>query len=881
MHEIWRVSACIAYLNNYLCIYKCLKVNNMKKLTTILLILVILIPIAGAQSTDIFKKKKKKKSKTEVVDKGKADSIAKAKKSPLQPYARVITGKANTMNGFFKVHYVEGKYFFEIPDSLFGRDILIVNRIVKAPVDKQKRKAGYPGDHISDEVIRFEMGRDNKLFVRRISYLEHSADTLGLYQAVLNSNVQPIVATFPLKTIRKEGDTKNYVVEMTDFIRKDNEMFSFSSRMKDNVGATSMIADASYIDTLKAFPKNIEVRTVRTFQRKSAMGSAMEKMMAYYYNSTGPMTYELNSSLLLLPKEPMKPRLFDSRVGYFAVGYKDFDENPHGVKYKANITRWRLEPKDEDKEKYLRGELVEPKKPIIIYIDPATPKKWVPYLIQGVNDWQIAFEKAGFKNAIIGKEAPTDDPTWSLEDARHSAIVYKPSDIPNASGPHVHDPRSGEILETHINWYHNVMSLLYNWYIVQAGAVDPGARKPQFDDELMGQLIRFVSSHEVGHTLGLRHNFGSSNTVPVEKLRDKAWVEANGHTPSIMDYARFNYVAQPEDNISRSGIFPRIGIYDKWAIEWGYRWMPEYATAEAEVPHMNKWIIGKLKEDKRYMFGTETDRNDPRNQNEDLGDDAMLAGTYGIKNLKRIMPEIMNWTHKPNEGYEKATALYSNLVGQYSLYMGHVATNVAGIYSTPISVEQTDVKAVEYVPKDIQKKAVAFLNKELFTTPSWLMDNNLSERTGTNPFNSIFRVQSNILKRLISSRTLDKMTNNELMNGSKAYTANEMFLDLKKSIWSDLRGGKKPDLSQRGLQKVYVNALISLLDKPKGGSGIMSLGSISISSSDSPSEAPTVARGQLTELRRELTGAANASSGIVKSHYQNLKALIDSAFDTK
>lgn len=853
----------------------------MKKLTTILLILATLIPIAGAQSTDIFKKKKKKKSKTEVVDKAKADSIAKAKKSPLQPYAKVITGKANTMNGFFKVHYVEGKYFFEIPDSLFGRDILIVNRIVKAPVDKQKRKAGYPGDHISDEVIRFEKGRDNKLFVRQISYLEHSADTLGMYQAVLNSNVQPIVATFPLKTIRKEGNTKNYVVEMTDFIRKDNEMFSFSSRMKDNVGATSMIADASYIDTLKAFPQNIEVRTVRTFQRKSAMGSAMEKMMAYYYNSTGPMTYELNSSLLLLPKEPMKPRLVDSRVGYFAVGYKDFDENPHGVKYKANITRWRLEPKDEDKEKYLRGELVEPKKPIIIYIDPTTPKKWVPYLIQGVNDWQTAFEKAGFKNAIVGKEAPTDDPTWSLEDARHSAIVYKPSDIPNASGPHVHDPRSGEILETHINWYHNVMSLLYNWYIVQAGAIDPGARKPQFDDELMGQLIRFVSSHEVGHTLGLRHNFGSSHTVPVEKLRDKAWVEANGHTPSIMDYARFNYVAQPEDNISRTGIFPRIGIYDKWAIEWGYRWMPEYATAEAEVPHMNKWIISKLKEDKRYTFGTETDRNDPRNQNEDLGDDAVLAGTYGIKNLKRIMPEILNWTHEPNEGYEKATALYSNLVGQYSLYMGHVATNVAGIYSTPISVEQTDVKAVEYVPKDIQKKAVAFLNKELFTTPSWLMHNNLSERTGTNPFNSIFRVQSNILKRLISSRTLDKMTNNELVNGSKAYTANEMFLDLKKSIWSDLRGGKKPDLSQRGLQKVYVNALISMLDKPKGGSGIMSLGSVSMSLLDSPSEAPTVARGQLTELRRELTGAANASSGIVKSHYQNLKALIDAAFDTK
>lgn len=834
----------------------------MRKLTTLLLLLVVLIPTAGAQSTDLFKKKKKKKGTTEAVDKAKADSIAKAKKDPLQPYGKVITGKAKTMNGFFKVHNVEGKYYFEIADSLLGRDILIVNRIVKAPVDKQKRKAGYPGDHISDEVIRFEIGPDNKLFVRQISYLEHSADTLGLYQAVLNSNVQPIVATFPLKTIRRENGTKNYVIEMTDFIRKDNEMFSFSSKMKDNIGATSMIAEASYIDTLKAFPQNIEVRTVRTFQRKSPMGSAIEKMMAAYYSSTGPMTYELNSSLLLLPKEPMKPRLFDSRVGYFAVGYKDFDENPHGVKYKANITRWRLEPKDEDKEKYLRGELVEPKNPIVIYIDPATPKKWVPYLIQGVNDWQAAFEKAGFKNAIIGKEAPTDDPTWSLEDARHSAIVYKPSDIPNASGPHVHDPRSGEILETHINWYHNVMSLLYNWYIVQAGAIDPGARKPQFDDELMGELIRFVSSHEVGHTLGLRHNFGSSATVPVEKLRDKAWVEANGHTPSIMDYARFNYVAQPEDSISRTGIFPRIGMYDKWAIEWGYRWLPEFETAEAEIPHMNKWIIKKLKEDKRYTFGTESDRDDPRNQNEDLGDDAMLASTYGIKNLKRVMPEIMNWTYEPNEGYEKASALYSNVVGQFYLYMGHVATNVGGIYSTPISVEQTDVKAIEYVPKDIQKKAMAFLNKELFTTPAWLMDNKLTEKTKINTFNQIFRIQSNILKQLVSSRTLDKMTANELMNGNKAYTANDMFLDLKKSIWSDLRGGKRPDLAQRGLQKTYVNALVVMLDKPKN-SGTNSI--LFAYMSDSPSEAPAIARGQLTDLRRELTNAANFQRNIQKS----------------
>lgn len=847
----------------------------MKKIVSSLMILTLLIPTIGAQSTDIFKKKKKKKGKTEQVAKANTDSLAGKPKSSLQPYGRVITGKAKTMNGFLKVHYVGDRYYFEIADSLFGRDMLIVNRIVKAPVDNQKRKVGYPGDFISDQVIRFEKGPGDKLFVREISYIEHSSDTLGLYQAVMNSNVQPVIATFPLKTVREEGKTTNYVIDMTDYIRRDNEMFSFSNRAKNGAEIGNMIDDASYIDTLKAFPRNIEVRTVRTFQRRRAASPGIAGMMAPA--STTPVTYELNSSMLLLSKEPMKPRLFDSRVGYFAVGYKDFDANPHGVKAKANITRWKLEPKDEDVEKYLRGELVEPKNPIVIYIDPNTPKKWVPYLLQGVNDWQAAFEKAGFKNAIIGKEAPTDDPTWSLEDARHSAIVYKPSDIPNASGPHVHDPRSGEILETHINWYHNVMSLLYNWYIVQAAAVDPEARKPMFDDKLMGELIRFVSSHEVGHTLGLRHNFGSSHTVPVEKLRDKAWVEANGHTPSIMDYARFNYVAQPEDGISHAGIFPRIGLYDKWAIEWGYRWMPQYATADAETAYMNKWIIEKLKEDNRYTFGTESDRNDPRNQSEDLGNDAMLASTYGIKNLKRIMPEIMNWTYEPNEGYEKAYALYQNVVGQFNLYTGHVLTNVAGIYRNPISVEQTETKAIEYVPKEIQKRAIAFLNKELFTTPTWLADSKLAERTGVNYFNVINRLQASRLQQLLSQGTLDKMTANELVNGSKAYTAVELFADLKKSIWSDMLGGKRPDVYQRGLQKTYVNALISLLDKPKSSSGVRSVAS----AFEAPSDAPAIARGHLIELRRGLAGMAAASSGVVRSHYQNLQALISAAFDER
>ena len=434
----------------------------MRKLTTFLLLLAMLIPTAGAQSTDIFKKKKKKNSKTEAVDKAKADSIAKAKKSPFQPYASVITGKAKTMNGFFKVHCIEGKYFFEIPDSLFGRDILIVNRIVKAPVDKQKRKAGYPGDHISDEVIRFELGRDNKLFIRQISYLEHSTDTLGMYQAVLNSNVQPIVATFPLKTMRKDSLTKNYVIEMTDFIRRDNDMFSFSNYAKDNIGATSMISDASYIDTLKAFPQNIEIRTVRTFQRKPPMGSALEKMIAQYYNSTGPMTYELNSSMLLLPKEPMKPRLLRRpRRLLCCRAIRTLTSNPHGSEvqseYHPLASRTQRRGQREDT---CEANLVEPKKPIVIYIDPATPKKWVPYLIQGVNDWQSSFREGRIQECHLSVRKPprTILPgVWKTPATRLSSISL-PTFRTQAVLTYT-IPRSGEILETHINWYHNVMLL--------------------------------------------------------------------------------------------------------------------------------------------------------------------------------------------------------------------------------------------------------------------------------------------------------------------------------------------------------------------------------------------------------------------------------------
>lgn len=806
--------------------------------------------------------RKKKKAQTEV-----KAAPAKQNINGLKPYAQVITPKAKSSFGFLTVHKVDNNYFFEIPDSMLNRDILIVNRISKAPTSRQKSRVGYPGDILGSKVIRFENKDNKRILVREYSYRERSENKDGMFQSVRNSNTQPIVANFGIETIKKDSLTRNYVINVSVFLQKENPLFSFDADSKEYIGLLNMVGEGTYIDTLKAFPKNIEISTTVTYQSKKGMSNVG-------FLETGspriPLTYELNSSMVLLPEVPMKARLFDPRVGYFTVGYTDFDSNPQGIEYKKLITRWRLEPKDE--AAYLRGELVEPKKPIVIYIDPATPKKWVPYLIQGVNDWQVAFEKAGFKNAIYALEAPTDDPSWSLEDARHSAIVYKPSDIPNASGPHINDPRTGEILETHINWYHNVMSLLRDWYMIQAGTIDEAARKMQLDDELMGQLIRFVSSHEVGHTLGLRHNFGSSHTVPVEKLRDKAWVEANGHTPSIMDYARFNYVAQPEDGITRAGIFPRIGIYDKWSIEWGYRWLPQFQTPEDEVAFSNQSIIEKLKTDVRYTFGTESDPNDPRNQSEDLGDDSMLASLYGIKNLKRIVPQILTWSYEPNKSYAGAGEIYSGVVSQFNRYLGHVTKNVAGIYSNSITVEQTDEIAREFVPANIQKRAIAFLNEQLFTTPEWLIDRQLMEKAKILPVNVICSLQSGVLARLINKNTLDKMSENEILNGKKAYTSAQMFNDLKKVIWSNLG---QSDIYKRNMQKAYVENLINLLDK-KGNADKNASGK-----RPAYSEAPAIAHGQLTELKRLATSAASVTSGTVKGHYQNLITLIDNALSNK
>ncbi|MGN6436498.1 MAG: zinc-dependent metalloprotease [Agriterribacter sp.] len=808
---------------------------------------------------------------------------AAAPKTKPKAYKDVITDKAVSDEGLFTVHKVEDKYFFEIPDSLMARDILVVNRISKAAAGMRNFFFGYAGDQIGNNVIRFENGPNNKLFLKKVSYDEISKDTSQpMYKAVTNSNMLPIVASFDIKVL--PTDSNGTVIDFTDYISSDNDVLFFSGNAKSVFQVGGYQSDKSYIQAVKSYPLNIEIKTVKTYSKGGGSGLLPGMPAAGGGAQNVLFTLELNSSMVVLPKIPARQRFFDPRVGYFARRYTDFDANPQGVKDVSMIVRWKLEPRPEDVEKYKRGELVEPQKQIIYYIDPATPKKWVPYLIQGVNDWQAAFEKAGFKNAIVAKLAPSpqEDSTWSLEDARYSAIVYKPSIIANASGPNVHDPRSGEILESHINWYHNVMNLLRNWYFIQCSPTDARARKMDFDDELMGQLIRFVSSHEVGHTLGLRHNFGSSSSVPVAKLRDKAWVEANGHTPSIMDYARFNYVAQPEDSISEKGLFPRIGDYDKWAIEWGYKWFPDITTPEAELPVLNTLTIEKLK-DKRLWFGTESNPDDPRSQNEDLGDNAMLAGTYGIKNLQRIVPNLMEWTRKPNEDFENLSTLYTEVTTQYGRYVGHVAKNIGGIYETPKTVEQEGA-VYEYVPKPLQKEAMNFLKKELFNTPKWLVNNDVLDRIGNTGVSVISTRQDAILNRLISTTTISKLLSMEAEMGEKAYKAADMLYDLKQGVWGELATRKPIDIYRRNLQKSFVERVGQIVNPPAtAGFGIMfSIGAPAAMTDTKRSDIISLLKATLRSLRSEIKAAIPATQDkMTLYHLQDVSERIENILNPK
>ena len=579
---------------------------------------------------------------------------------------------------------------------------------------------------------------------------------------------------------------------------------------------------------------------------------------------TETMSIEMNQSFIELPEDPWQPRVYDDRVGYFSLRQIDYSLNAQKAETKRYITRWRLDPSDMDA--YKRGELVEPKKPIVYYIDPATPQKWRPYLKQGVEDWQVAFEAAGFKNAILAAEPPSaeEDPDWSPEDVRYSVIRYVSTDIQNAQGPHVHDPRTGEILESDIIWYHNVMNLLRNWFLIQTAAVNPAARAVKFDDDVMGELVRFVAAHEVGHTLGLPHNMGASAAYSVDSLRAPGFVQRMGVSPSIMDYARFNYVVQPEDE--GAGIMPKVGPYDLWSIAWGYKLVPGEDT-ESERPTLNKWVVERA-DNPIYRYGQQQRGViDPSSQTEDLGENPIQASDLGIENLKRIIPNLISWSQQEGEDYDDLSELYGQVAGQFRRYMGHVANNVGGVYEYDKTYDQEGV-VYTHVPKQRQQAAIHFLDRQLFTTPTWMIDREIIGRVGSTIIVGLIRgLQGYSLNTLFDGDRMNRMMENEALNGTKAYALSDMFLDTRNAIFREVPQGQPIDSYRRNLQRAYIDKMGAIMAET--------------GSAWNQSDIKALARMTLDATAKDITSnMKKMKDDMSKAHLKDLLARIDMAKDT-
>lgn len=807
----------------------------MKKTFTGLFILAALLPSTGLHAANIVCS-----ADTVVTMDCCVDTTAKSKNDP---YLKTIKEGGSVREGLFTVRHIKNDWYLEIPDSLLGRMMLAVTRFASVPQEFKM----VTGEEVNRSAVYFEQYGDKTIFLREYVQSQYAKPENRIAISLKQSTTDPIVWKFDV--IGRNPETHAQLINITKWLMGENKVTNFSSSDRTILGIGSVQSDRTFIDTIKTYPINVEIASLRTYGMSSGRVPAAK---------TGAATLSLNTSLVLLPREPMQPRYADERVGYFNSKITEFSDDETS-NHEAIIMRYRLEPKDP--AAYKAGKLVEPKKQIVFYIDPATPKKWAKYLKLGIEDWQKAFEEAGFKNAIVAKDWPENDSTMSIDDARFSVLRYLPSETENAYGPRIVDPRSGEIIEAHICWYHNVMNLVKKWYMVQCGPLDKRAQKMDFSDELMGQLIRFVSSHEVGHSLGLRHNMIASQATPVEKLRDKAWVEKYGHTASIMDYARFNYVAQPEDKISEKGLFPRINDYDKWAIKWGYQYRPEFKDPAKEKKVLRAETTKVLTGNRRLWWcGDEGKGRDPRSQSEDLGDNQMRANDYGLKNLQRVMAHIEEWTAQPDGQYDDLSFIHRAVRSQYQRYVNHVQKYLFSKYVNNAPGE----KPYDIVPRDLQREAVDWLSRNVMEAPMWLYPKSVVSKLGVDYADEIRNRQQTLIAMLLSPNAISNLMGDQFIS-DKAYPVEEYFDDIFGMVWKPLTDKDEEQNSFRRLQqRSYVDFLGVALNGGSGADGTNT-------SLATRSDAILYIAQHLEKVENYLQNVSQQQSALNALHYKDLQ----------